>query len=144
MMAAGIGEQWRVKATLAVSQTAQLWHVACVACVECVACELCVCVCVCGIINIYERCQKMQHVRAPVSMCVCGMPRFMPNTHTHTARYDTIRYDIPYDICRHLKPQNMYLLSSKTHLKCHMRHMRKSTVHILDKANMNAPHNECE
>lgn len=50
--------------------------------------------CVCGIINIYERCQKMQHVRAPV--CVWHATIYA------TARYDTIRYDIPHDICRHL------------------------------------------
>lgn len=93
------------------------------------------CVCVSGIINIYERCQKMQHVRAPVCLCVCGMPRFMP--------HDTIRYDIPCDIYKYMppfEPQNMYLLSSKTHLKCHMRHMHKSTVHIYSIR----PYRECE
>lgn len=130
-MAAGIGGQWRVKATamaVAVSQTAQLWHVPCVACVECAACEMCVCVCVSGIINIYERCQKMQHVRAPVCVCVCGKPRFMPHTQTLNAiRYNSIWYTLRY--MPPFGPQNMYLLSSKTHLKCHMRHMHKSTVH---------------
>lgn len=90
------------------------------------------CVCVCEWHHKYLWKMPKNAARAcpRVRVCVCVASHDLCHTHSHihkAIRYNSIWYTLRY--MPPFGPQNMYLLSSKTHLKCHMRHMHKSTVH---------------